>query len=1784
MTIRESLILSLLHLTATLWTGLGATASMASPPDAHPLSSKDATELVVVDGTDPRILELSHSALFDVVRLDDDTDPIAAISKALAAREARGLETETLHVLAHGAPGAVSLGGVSVDAEVLGTHATDIGSWDVDQIALWSCDTGADSRFVSVLEGLTGAEVFSARTALGQTGQGYASTIHSELSSGGLELEAVFGEKLDFALAELSLVFDTGYLGTQGTNTNQSNNIKTFTTLGIKYAAFVQNDANGDGLFGDAGTQGNDLEGTIRITLNNGTRISLTGALNFRETTGSKVEVFGFIFSPGQTASISYGAGLTYNIVGGSTKDVSTSLGLKALNSAFTFTNGEDRSGNAATSGLLDALNQYLLATPQPSVIVATPENVVEGQTITFTVTLSATTAFPTTYLFSFGGVATANSDYLLSQVTFSNGVTSDGFGGLLVPAGVTSFTITVPTVDDILIEEAETLTVKVAAASVTGHILDNDAENNAPAQADATIYGAVGDTSLTFNPATKYSDADDHPLTTVSILSAGGLTATVDPITKVITVSQAANIPPGTYTIDYQVCDSTSMCDEAKLTVVINDPPELSNLGLTSGLAPELAFGTLTTVPFSSVFVDYNAVKGDDPTDGDVDGIRSVLVGTSAAGPFSTTANLGSEAGCGVTANNGIRLVVGQTSTAKTCFVQVCEELPAGSTAVCTVTEVGVFAVECLLDTQCTGGELCNLESNTCVECLSNENCGDANTCTNDVCLDGVCSNNNVINGTVCPDGVCFNGACSECATAADCNDGNICTSDACVAGSCSNTSNAAGSICPGGVCDGESPNPSCVECVTDAQCPNGRCDTLANECVECLSAADCNDENSCTTDLCTAGVCSNDSKALGSSCPNGVCDGEALNPSCVECVSDTQCPDGLCDLEQNACVQCLSGADCNDGNECTDDLCVDGVCGNPSVNAGQTCDGGYCDGGEENPSCVECLVDGHCADRCDTESNTCVECLSGSDCNDGNECTADLCVAGACSNDSLERGTICSVGLCDGAAEEPRCLEAPVAVDDTVVTNEDQPTVIYVVQNDSNPTEGPLTIEGIAVQPLHGTVTIVTTNGVQSIVYVPDPNFSGVDHFVYTVCTEDGMCTEATVVIGVREVQDAPVAKDDTVPTPKDTPVTIEVAGNDTDPDGDTLSKPEIVTQPESGTVTVDDDGNIVFTPDEGTEGDVTFTYKVCDESGACDEATVTIKVGDDNKLPDAKSDTETAIAGLPVTIDVLANDTDPDGDDLTLDSVTQPLYGEVRIEDGKLVYVPDPDYRGTDTFTYTVCDENGACKTATVTVEVEGEEDLAPVAVDDERIAQKNEPLVIDDVLDNDYDLDGEELTIVEVGQPKNGEAKLNSDGTITYVPDEDFVGVDSFEVTVIDENGNTSTSVVIIYVGEASESNPPVAVDDSYEVPADDAFVMAVRDNDTDPDGDALVVVDIAQPAHGTASVDADGNIVYVPEDGYIGPDTFTYTVSDGKGGYATATVTLYVGDRDRDGLPDADEEAGCSDPGNADSDGDGLSDAEEVSGGTPLVYEVGVDTDPCDADTDDDGLNDGTEKNGTGILDGVGPLNPLSPDTDGDGLNDGTELGITEPVPSGSSGDKPMGGSDPTKFVPDADPASTTDPNDDDSDDDGLLDGNEDANRNGKVDVELGDSESEGTGETDPNNADTDGDKIQDGTESGIVTPQGDDTDLETFAPDADPASKTNPVDSDTDDGSIIDGDEDLNHNGAVDADEKDPNDIEDDVPAELIVTGGSCQGGAELPWVFGLLGALVLVARRRRTV
>ena len=294
-----------------------------------------------------------------------------------------------------------------------------------------------------------------------------------------------------------------------------------------------------------------------------------------------------------------------------------------------------------------------------------------------------------------------------------------------------------------------------------------------------------------------------------------------------------------------------------------------------------------------------------------------------------------------------------------------------------------------------------------------------------------------------------------------------------------------------------------------------------------------------------------------------------------------------------------------------------------------------------------------------------------------------------------------------------------------------------------------------------------------------------------------------------------------------------------------------------------------------------------------------------------PVAADDVAETSEDTPVAVDVLANDADPDGDPLAVTEVSDPANGAARITpDGAVEYAPEPQYHGTDRFTYVVSSGSGLTDEAAVTVTVRPVDD-PPVAADDVAETSEDTPVAID-VLANDTDPDGDPLAVTEVSDPAHGTAALTPGGEVEYTPAPDHHGTDRFTYVVSSGTGLTDTAAVTVTV--LSVNDPPEAVDDAAETAEDAPVAIDVLANDADPDGDPLTVTGISAPAHGTAVRTAAGAVEYTPHPDYHGPDRFTYVVGDGSGltaGAAVAVTVLPVNDAPRavGAIPDQALEAG-----------------------------------------------------------------------------------------------------------------------------------------------------------------------------------------------------------------------------------------------------------------------------------
>lgn len=281
----------------------------------------------------------------------------------------------------------------------------------------------------------------------------------------------------------------------------------------------------------------------------------------------------------------------------------------------------------------------------------------------------------------------------------------------------------------------------------------------------------------------------------------------------------------------------------------------------------------------------------------------------------------------------------------------------------------------------------------------------------------------------------------------------------------------------------------------------------------------------------------------------------------------------------------------------------------------------------------------------------------------------------------------------------------------------------------------------------------------------------------------------------------------------------------------------------------------------------------------------------------LPVAEDDTATTDEDVAVVVDVLSNDSDPDGDTLTVTEATA-SNGTVTInEDGTLTYTPDADYNGSDEISYTISDPDGNTDSALVDVTVNPVND-DPVANDDTVGTEQNDPITFDPT-DNDTDVDGDDLVVSEIGDPENGTVTINEDGTVTYTPNEDFFGEDTISYTVDDGNGGEDDGVITVNVTvptnptDGESNRAPVAVDDMITATATDPETFDPSANDTDADGDELTITSVGEAQNGSVTLNADGTVTYVADETFNGTDSYDYTIDDGNGGTDTGTVTVEV---------------------------------------------------------------------------------------------------------------------------------------------------------------------------------------------------------------------------------------------------------------------------------------------------
>ena len=702
----------------------------------------------------------------------------------------------------------------------------------------------------------------------------------------------------------------------------------------------------------------------------------------------------------------------------------------------------------------------------------------------------------------------------------------------------------------------------------------------------------------------------------------------------------------------------------------------------------------------------------------------------------------------------------------------------------------------------------------------------------------------------------------------------------------------------------------------------------------------------------------------------------------------------------------------------------------------------------------------------------------------------------------------------------------DAPVANADTYCMVNGATLEGNLVLNDFDPDANTFAINTVPVATTSFGELTIHEDG--TFTYMPDFVYVGADSFTYQICEteEPGNCDEATVYIDIMQnnidINIPPVAIDDAYLGQEGEPITDNFLTNDWDAEGIFLFLQEdLLVSPTNGTLEFDAFGNFTYTPtDAEWAGNDYFVYRICDSGGNCANASVYFTHVPVNDLPVIETvadevEEDGIFTGLTVfedeEIDICITLSDIDGEGAVFaipssSAENGTLTNGTTLIDSCFRYIPNANFNGFDTIDITWCDFFEGCDDATIEIAVIPVND-SPEGTFDEATTDDQTDVTID-VLGNDTDIDGDDLEITSISGVENGEVVFNEDGTITFIPDLGFCGVEEFTYTVCD-NGvpqlcDEVTVTIEVTLADTDEDGIPDALE-GMTADSDEDGILDYLDTDSDNDG--------------------------IPDS--IEGDPFNEDL-----------CTVVLEDTDMDGTPDYQDE---------DADGDGIPDEEEAGddGEDPIDTDEDGIPDFQDEDADGDGIDDEDEA-GDGEepvdTDGDGTPDYQDEDADGDGIDDEDEAG---------DGEEPV----------DTDGDGTPDFQDEDADGDGIPDeeeGDEDTDGDGVPDYTDEDSDGDGiddeieAGDDPENPVDTDGD--------GIPDVEDDDSDNDGVLDEDEVVDPEDPIDTDND-GAPDFQDPDSDNDGIIDGEESSTNDCDNDGIAD-VNDPDTCHDGLIIPEAF----------------
>ena len=476
---------------------------------------------------------------------------------------------------------------------------------------------------------------------------------------------------------------------------------------------------------------------------------------------------------------------------------------------------------------------------------------------------------------------------------------------------------------------------------------------------------------------------------------------------------------------------------------------------------------------------------------------------------------------------------------------------------------------------------------------------------------------------------------------------------------------------------------------------------------------------------------------------------------------------------------------------------------------------------------------------------------------------------------NFQVEGGYVLVTTESEGQVKFFQLNKAPIANVVTLEINEDESSAPLILFTD--PELDSLEIS-IITDAIHGDVAI---DG-EEIVYTPNENFSGEDAVLLKAEDIHGNFIEHEILVTVNAINDAPIILTSLLSTNEDTVLAAELTFQDVENDDVEF---HLLTDPTNGLASISLQGILTYQPNDHFFGEDSLVVSITDENNGVSEKEIAITVASVNDKP------ELVGVSFNVDEDSLLSDqltaTDIDSEVLTFSVITAPESGTLNLQDsGHFTYQPNADYDQQVSFEVAVTDEQGAVSQAQFIIEVNSVND-APVFEDNNFFTNEDTTLT-QAILFSDVDSGVHTAEIISPAT--HGAVALNGGAEFTYIPDNNFSGIEQFSVRITDEHGASVEGVVKVTI--AAVNDAPIFTTTAFSVDEDNILSSELKASDIE--GQALMFELISNAdLQGSVNVASNGQFTFEPVLNFNGETSFSVKVSDSGANFSTEIITIIV---------------------------------------------------------------------------------------------------------------------------------------------------------------------------------------------------------------------------------------------------------------------------------------------------